>query len=121
LKYLLAAAALLFSIGAAEAKGHAWFLAHSHRPGGCNAVAATYYDSGRRTASGEAFRPDGVTAAHKTLPFGTRLTVHAPDTGRSVTVRINDRGPFVRGYALDLSRGAMRQLGSLKTRWVCIA
>lgn len=71
---------------------------------------ASLYDHGKRTANGEAFRPMGMTAAHKTLPFGARLLVHL-GKGRSVVVRINDRGPFIPGRCLDLSRGAARALG----------
>lgn len=72
---------------------------------------ASWYESGRRTASGEIFKPDYLTAAHRSLPFGTRVKVLNPPTGRSVVVRINDRGPFVPGRLLDLSRGAARELG----------
>ncbi|MBE2185583.1 MAG: septal ring lytic transglycosylase RlpA family protein [Rhodothermales bacterium] len=67
--------------------------------------------AGRRTANGERFNPEAMTAAHKTLPFGTRIRVTSTATGRSVIVRVNDRGPFVRGRILDLSLGAARALG----------
>lgn len=73
---------------------------------------------GRRTASGERMDPRAMTAAHRTLPFGTRLVVTNPSTGRSVTVRINDRGPFVRGRCIDLSTGAARAIGMGGTGWV---
>ena len=73
-------------------------------------VSSVYWE-GRKTANGERFYPDGQTAAHKTLPFGTRLRVTNPRNHRSVVVRINDRGPFVRGRELDLSRGAARAIG----------
>lgn len=66
---------------------------------------------GRRTASGERFNSYGLTAAHRSLPFGTRVRVTNARTGRSVVVRINDRGPFSRGRVIDLSRGAARVLG----------
>ena len=72
---------------------------------------ASWYQHGRRTANGEAFNPDGMTAAHRTLPFGTRVRVVNEKTGRSVIVRINDRGPFVGGRIIDLARGAARQIG----------
>ena len=62
--------------------------------------------NGRRTASGEVFDMDGMTAAHKTFPFGTRLKVTNPKNGKSVVVVVNDRGPFVAGRDLDLSKGA---------------
>ena len=64
---------------------------------------------GRRTASGERMSPGAMTAAHKTLPFGTRVRVTAAN-GRSVVVRINDRGPFIRGRCIDLSTGAFRAM-----------
>lgn len=66
---------------------------------------------GHRTSSGETFNPDGLTAASKTLPLGSHVRVANPDTGRSVVVRINDRGPFVRGRSLDLSHRAAAQIG----------
>jgi len=66
---------------------------------------------GRRTASGEVFNTHSLTAAHKTLPFGTNVRVTSRATGRSVVVRINDRGPFVRGRIIDLSRASARAIG----------
>jgi rare lipoprotein A len=66
---------------------------------------------GRPTASGERFNQNDFTAAHKTLPFGTRLRVTNPQNGQSVVVRINDRGPFVRGRDLDVSKAAAEALG----------
>ena len=77
-------------------------------------VRASFYSSGSRTASGERFNQHGFTAASRTLPFGTRLYVSNPATGRSVIVRINDRGPFVRGRELDLARGAAVALGMIE-------
>lgn len=73
--------------------------------------AASWYGSGARTANGERFNPNGMTAAHRSLPFGTRVRVENRRTGRSVVVRINDRGPFVRGRIIDLARGSARALG----------
>ncbi|MDM4721607.1 septal ring lytic transglycosylase RlpA family protein [Micromonospora sp. WMMA1363] len=67
---------------------------------------ASFYSEGQLTANGEYFDPAAMTAAHKTLPFDTRVRVTNPATGKSVTVRINDRGPFVAGRCLDLSRAA---------------
>lgn len=73
-------------------------------------IASCYgAESGRRTASGERFDWNAMTAAHRTLPFGTLLRVTY--RGRSLVVRINDRGPFVRGRDLDLSMGACRRIG----------
>jgi rare lipoprotein A len=72
---------------------------------------ASFYgnESGSRTASGERFNQNAMTAAHRTLPFGTKLRVTHGE--RSVVVTINDRGPFVRGRVLDLSTGAARAIG----------
>ena len=69
---------------------------------------------GRTTASGEKFNKYEMTAAHRTLPFGTKVKVVDQKTGKSVTVRINDRGPFVRGRIIDLSRAAAKKLGIIK-------
>jgi rare lipoprotein A len=66
---------------------------------------------GHVTSDGEAYNPNELTAASKTLPMGSRVRVTNPDNGRSVVVRINDRGPFVRGRSLDLSRDAAQQIG----------
>jgi rare lipoprotein A len=72
---------------------------------------ASFYWQGQRTATGEHFNPEGMTAAHRSLPFGTRVRVMHLGNGRSVDVRINDRGPFVGGRIIDLSRGAAGVLG----------
>jgi rare lipoprotein A len=69
--------------------------------------------AGRPTATGERFNPNGMTAAHRSLPFGTRVRVTNTRNGRSVVVRINDRGPFARGRVIDLSTGAARVLGMI--------
>ena len=76
------------------------------------AQTATYYGeelAGRRTASGEIFNPNALTAAHRTLPFGTRVRVTNSRNGRSAVVRINDRGPFTKGVHIDLSKGDVRR------------
>jgi len=65
----------------------------------------------RRTASGERMNPSAMTAAHRTLPFGTRVTVTNKRNGKRVQVRISDRGPFVRGRIVDLSPAAARAIG----------
>jgi rare lipoprotein A len=72
---------------------------------------ASYYgnESGSRTASGQRFNQNALTAAHRSLPFGTQLRV--THGGRSVVVTVNDRGPFIRGRVLDLSTGAARAIG----------
>jgi rare lipoprotein A len=88
--------------------------ARQHRHGGV--VLASFYGGGERlnthTASGERFRPGGLTAAHRSLPLGTRVQVTNVRTGRSVVVRINDRGPAAKtGRSLDLARGAAQAIG----------
>ena len=76
----------------------------SYRSGGL----ASYYWRGQRVASGGRFNPNAMTAAHKTLPFGTKVKVTNRNNGRSVVVTINDRGPFIRGRVIDLSKGAAK-------------
>lgn len=66
---------------------------------------------GRKTASGETFNMNGLSAAHKTLPMGTMLKVTNPETGKSVVVKVNDRGPYEKGRSLDLSQGAAKKIG----------
>ncbi|MFJ2032737.1 septal ring lytic transglycosylase RlpA family protein [Streptosporangium sp. NPDC087985] len=73
---------------------------------------ASFYDEPQMTASGERFNPQAMTAAHKTLPLGSKVRVTNPATGESVTVRINDRGPYVGGRCLDLSKAAFSAIGS---------
>ncbi len=72
---------------------------------------ASWYALTSKTASGERMNPAKLTAAHKTLPFGTTLKVTNPNNGKSVVVRINDRGPFIKGRVLDLSKAAANQIG----------
>jgi rare lipoprotein A len=74
-------------------------------------VASVYAYSGGKTASGEAASPGELTAAHRTLPFGTHVRVTNHRNGRSVVVRINDRGPFVKGRVIDLTPAAAQMLG----------
>src|ERR1700683_4581858 len=80
-------------------------------PSGGSYTLASFYSHGGRTASGEKFDPHDLTAAHRTLPFGTRIRVTNLSTGRSVTVRVNDRGPYVRGRTIDVSSSAAQMLG----------
>lgn len=89
-------------------------------PAAAQSGTASWYGSGHRTANGEHFNPNGLTAAHRTLPFGTRVRVENRQTGRSVVVRINDRGPFVHGRIIDLSRGSARALGMRGTTYVSL-
>ncbi|MFD0683598.1 septal ring lytic transglycosylase RlpA family protein [Actinomadura fibrosa] len=72
---------------------------------------ASYYWEGQMTASGEPFDPSELTAAHKTLPMGSKVRVTNKNNGRSVIVRINDRGPYAGGRCLDLSKAAMAEVG----------
>jgi rare lipoprotein A len=72
---------------------------------------ASFYGNDVHTASGERFNPRAMTAAHRTLPFGTKVRVTNVRSGRAVTVRINDRGPFVPGRVIDLSQAAAEELG----------
>lgn len=97
------ACAITFAIAASEA------LAESR---GEFAGVAAYYSKGYRghTARGDAYDPAKFTAAHRSLPFGTRLRVTDRKTGRSVVVVVNDRGPFTKGRVLDLSLAAAREL-----------
>jgi len=96
-------AAFLLSIGVIGAATAA--DARSSQAG----IASVY--SGGRTANGEHARAGGLTAAHRSLPFGTMVQVTNRRSGRSVVVRINDRGPFVRGRVIDLTPAAARSIG----------
>jgi len=80
-------------------------------PRGASHGIASYYWQPQRLASGGRFNPDALTAAHRTLAFGTRVRVTHVGNGRSVTVTINDRGPFIRGRIIDLSRAAAGVIG----------
>lgn len=90
----------------APASGDATRGAHTYSQG-----LASFYTEGTQTANGERFDTNAMTAAHRTLPFGTQLRVTSVTTGRSVTVRINDRGPFIKGRVVDLSLSAAKALG----------
>jgi len=88
------------------------------RPGLAYTAVASWYGpgfNGKRTASGEVFDMDRPSAAHRTFPFGTKLRVTNPKTGKSVDVTVNDRGPFVAGRELDLSKAAAFEIGALST------
>lgn len=76
---------------------------------------ASWYALTSKTASGEQMNPNELTAAHRSLPFGTKVLVENLNNGRSVVVRINDRGPFVGGRVIDLSKAAAAQIGMLGT------
>ena len=82
---------------------------HSHAQSGVASVYST--ESGHGTASGARLNPGALTAAHRSLPFGTKVRVTNSNNGRSVVVTINDRGPFVRGRVIDLTPAGARALG----------
>jgi peptidoglycan lytic transglycosylase len=118
--------ASLLTLTAANAAG--WGSVHKYvKPSGNCAgqeVLASYYWTGKHTASGEAFDANGNTAAARTWPLGTTLHITNPHNGRSLSVRINDRGPYGIAYAqgarLDLARGAARRLGMNGAQYVCV-
>jgi peptidoglycan lytic transglycosylase len=99
----------------AQAPGTSWLDSNasigSQSTGRGFSGKASYYgnESGSRTASGQRFNQNAMTAAHRSLPFGTKLRV--THRGQSVIVTVNDRGPFIRGRVLDLSKGAARAIG----------
>jgi rare lipoprotein A len=97
----------------ASAKKHTPFASHRHAAGTKTASQgiASFYTEGTQTASGEKFNTLEMTAAHPTLPFGTKLRVTNVTTGRAVTVRVNDRGPYVAGRIVDVSYSAADALG----------
>ena len=114
---------------ATSASAAGWSSVHKYvkRSGNCagQEILASHYSSGSRTASGEWFDASGNTAAARTWPLGTVLTVTNPKNGKSVTVRINDRGPygiaFRMGARLDLARGAAQRIGMHSSQYVCVA
>ncbi|QLF69144.1 septal ring lytic transglycosylase RlpA family protein [Peteryoungia desertarenae] len=79
---------------------------------GCG--SASWYALTSKTASGERMNPAKLTAAHRTMKFGTKLKVTNPKNGKSVVVRINDRGPFIKGRVLDLSKAAAQNIGMIR-------
>jgi len=117
----------LFAVAPAHAAG--WGSVHKYvKPtGGCpgQEILASSYSSGARTASGERFDANGNTAAARTWPLGTSLTVTNPKNGRSITVRINDTGPwgiaYRMGARLDMARGAAARIGMHGTQYVCVS
>ena len=97
----------LLLLSAADAQAQ---VALGHTQAG---FASYYHDRfhGRKTASGDAYNKGSLSAAHRTLPLGTKVKVTDSRTGRSVIVKINDRGPFVKGRVIDLSRAAAQEIG----------
>lgn len=112
---LLAGALLLF-VGCASPPSPSTGSVADPRAVTQEGEASWYSDAlhGRTTASGERYDRDELTAAHRVLPFGTRVRVTRISTDRSVEVRINDRGPFVDGRIVDLSRRAAQELGMIQ-------
>ena len=104
---------LVLAIAAAGCGHQARVAQPNHHPQGIYHGYASWYDEPQMTASGERFDPHALTAAHRTLPFGTRVRVINTRNGRSVIVRINDRGPYSHGRIIDLSKAAARQLHML--------
>ena len=94
--FIAACVALLFAGHAAQAE---------------TGIASIYAYAGSKTASGQRAHPGGLTAAHRTLPFGTMVKVTNRRNSKSVTVRINDRGPFIRGRVIDVTPAAAQALG----------
>jgi rare lipoprotein A len=87
-------------------------VSHQHSAGGLSGIASVYsVESGAGTASGARLNPGAFTAAHRTLPFGTKVRVTNKNNGRSVVVTINDRGPFVQGRVIDLTPAAAHAIG----------
>jgi rare lipoprotein A len=97
----------------ASVKRHTPFASRRHGPATKTASEgiASFYTEGTKTASGEKFDTHDLTAAHPTLPFGTKLRVTNVTSGQSVTVRVNDRGPYVQGRVVDVSHSAADALG----------
>ncbi|MBC8038253.1 MAG: septal ring lytic transglycosylase RlpA family protein [Rhizobiales bacterium] len=102
--FILFAGSLIYGAGVAD-------LAQSKTLKGY----ASFYKHGSLTANGERFNPMGMTAAHRSLPFGTKVKVTNMRTGKTVVVRINDRGPFINGRVIDLSLGAAQRVGMIKS------
>jgi rare lipoprotein A len=101
----------------ASAKKHTPFARHNNAAPTriASQGIASFYTEDQQTASGEKFDTNDLTAAHPTLPFGTRLRVTNVSTGRSVTVRVNDRGPYVPGRVVDVSHSAADALGMVES------
>lgn len=84
-------------------------------PASAQCGSASWYALYSQTASGEQMNPAELTAAHRTLPFGTKLKVTNQKNGKTVIVRINDRGPFIKGRVIDLSKAAANRLGFISS------
>ncbi|MDQ0437721.1 rare lipoprotein A [Kaistia dalseonensis] len=109
-KFRYAALAVAFT-----AAGAVYSVGTKPAEAGTQCGRASWYKLGGRTASGERNNPGALTAAHRSLPFGTRVRVENLKNGKYVVVRINDRGPFVGGRVIDVSRAAAQQLGMMSS------
>lgn len=87
------------------------FLGLSAAPAAAQCGSASWYALTSKTASGERMNPAAMTAAHRSLPFGSKMKITNQRNGKSVVVRINDRGPFIKGRVIDLSKAAAHKLG----------
>jgi len=114
-KILLTIALLFFTLGITSAQSTTKTKTTKHELVGKATYYGSGYHNGRRTASGEIFDKNKLTAAHKTLPFGTIVLVTNKSNGKTVTVRITDRGPFGKGRVIDLSVAAFKEIANLKT------
>jgi rare lipoprotein A len=115
--FRVAAVVLAVLTTAVACVGHSQPTTEAHKGRYVETGIASWYGRpyhGRKTASGERYDMREMTAAHKTLPFGAKVKVTDLETGRSIKVRITDRGPFVEGRIIDLSRKAAKQLGMYK-------
>ena len=109
---LILSIAMLFTYACGSTK-----VQHIKEPYESTGIASYYADSlhGNKTASGERYDKNELTAAHPWLPFGTRLLVTNLKNGRTVEVRVNDRGPFIKGRIIDLSRAAAKELKMIRS------
>ena len=125
----LAAGVATLMATAPMANAGGWATVHRYvkKTGNCagEEILASYYWTGKRTATGERFDANGNTAAARTWALGTSLTVTNPHNGRTLTVRVNDTGPWGLSYRmgarLDLARGAAQRLGMRGTQYVCVS
>ncbi len=107
--------ARIYAFGAAFAAFLAGAILQSNEASAAQCGKASWYKMGHTTANGEKMNANALAAAHRSLPFGTRVRVDNIANGRSVVVRINDRGPFVRGRVIDVTRGAAERLGMIRS------
>ncbi len=103
----------IFAFGVAVAALVAVASLQSSEASAAQCGKASWYSAGARTANGEKMNANALAAAHRSLPFGARVRVDNLANGRSVIVRINDRGPFIRGRVIDLTRGAAERIGMI--------